>query len=121
MMQRTSVILAIAAFQICSSSASAQDCKEIEAAATTNGVRFPGYMSGHSVIGKGHLQFLSAPDKKCDLSGVFILPGESVQAYMDYKGYTLVMYMNPRTGTDATGWVESARLKPNGTGIAPHQ
>ena len=98
-----------------------QSCKTIEAAATTNGVRFPGYMSGQSVIGKGRLQFYSAPDRKCDLNGVFILPDESVQASMDYKGYTFVMYMKPRTGTGASGWVESARLKPNETSIAPRQ
>jgi hypothetical protein len=121
MMQRTSAILVFAAAQICSNLASAQDCKDIEAAGSTNGVRFPGYMSGHSVIGKAHLQFFSAPDKRCIMNSVFILPTESVQAYMDYKGYTFVMYINPRTGTETTGWVISSRLMPNGTGIAPRQ
>jgi hypothetical protein len=67
------------------------------------------------------LQFLSAPDKRCILKNVFVLPGDSVDAYMDYKGFTLVHYVNLRTDQSAIGWVESSRLKANGQGIAPRQ
>ncbi len=31
------------------------------------------------------------------------------------------MYINLKTGSDAVGWVDSARLKMNGTGISGRQ
>ena len=48
-------------------------------------------------------------------------PGDSVTAYGKHAAYTPAMYINLKTGTDASGWVESARLKSNGTGISPTQ
>ncbi|TDN69504.1 hypothetical protein [Paraburkholderia sp. BL10I2N1] len=97
------------------------NCKEFNNYSIKNGVYIPGDDSERQVIGKGRLQFYSAPDKKCKIAGVFILPGERVDAYTEYNNFTSVVYINVNTDANVTGWVQSDRLKPTGLGIAPHQ
>lgn len=41
------------------------------------------------------------------MKGVFVIPGDTVNAYRESAGFTAVMYTNPKTGADASGWVES--------------
>lgn len=68
------------------------------------------------VTGAGRLQFHSAPDSACPMKGVFIIPKDEVIAYAQTRdGWSSVMYLNPRTGNDVSGWVRSARLKTVGT------
>jgi hypothetical protein len=55
------------------------------------------------------------------MQGVFILPGQRVNAYLEYRGFTSVMFLNMKNGTDAVGWIHSNRLRFNGYGIAPKQ
>jgi hypothetical protein len=71
---------------------------------------------GEVVIGTGRLQFFSAPDPRCPMRGVFVVPGDQVIAYaQSTNGWSSVMYSNPKTGTTVSGWVRSARLKEMGT------
>ncbi len=71
---------------------------------------------GKVVTGAGRLPFYSAPDPGCSLKGVFVLPKDSLIAYAETpSGWTSVMYMNPKTGSTAQGWVRSSRLKTTGT------
>ncbi|ERF81593.1 hypothetical protein JQ559_26390 [Bradyrhizobium viridifuturi] len=71
------------------------------------------------VTGKGRLQFYSAPNLHCPISGVFVIPNDVLVAYAQTSdGWSSVMYLNPGTGNDVSGWVRSARLKVTGT-IAP--
>jgi len=98
-----------------------QSCDSIEAAALKSAARVPGYASGYTVIGKGRLQFLSAPEISCKLPGEFILPGDRVNAYLVSSGYVLVTYLDTKTGSEANGWVQQSRLQANGYGIAPRQ
>lgn len=67
------------------------------------------------VIGAGRLQFYSAPDAACKKHGVFVIPGDQLIGYGEYEHWVSVMYFNPKTGTDAQGWVDSRRLKYRGT------
>ena len=68
------------------------------------------------VVGTGRLQFHSAPDGACPMKGVFIIPKDEVIAYAQTRdGWSSVMYLNPRTGNDVSGWVRSGRLKTTGT------
>jgi hypothetical protein len=68
------------------------------------------------VTGTGRLQFYSAPNLHCPLSGVFVIPNDQLVAYAQTNdGWSSVMYVNPRTGNDVSGWVRSARLKAIGT------
>jgi hypothetical protein len=53
------------------------------------------------------------------MQGVFILPGETVDAYLEYAGYSHVMYIHLKTGRSTMGWVPSSRLAYNHFGIAP--
>ncbi len=68
------------------------------------------------VTGTGRLPFHSAPDSTCPMKGIFIVPKDEVIAYAQTRdGWSSVIYLNPRTGSDVSGWVRSARLKTIGT------
>ncbi len=97
------------------------DCRALDAKANDTGDRIPGYDAGRIVIGKDRAFFHSAPDAACRIKGVFVIPGDRLIAYTEYKGWTAVMFVNLKTGTDSEGWIESSRLKADGTGISPRQ
>ena len=68
------------------------------------------------VKGAGRLQFYSAPNIRCPMQGVFVIPRDHLIAYAETgDGWSSVMYLNPRTGADVSGWVRSSRLKATGT------
>ncbi|CAN5506031.1 hypothetical protein BH11PSE4_BH11PSE4_06640 [soil metagenome] len=68
------------------------------------------------VTGKGRLQFYSAPDPRCAIKGVFVIPRDALIAYAQTDdGWTSVMYLNPATGADVCGWVRASRLTVTGT------
>jgi hypothetical protein len=92
------------------------DCIQLSLTALEKGAVVPPSNSGQQVVGSGRLQFHAAPDANCRMQGVFILPGEPVEADREMAGYTAVWYRNPRTGGEATGWVRSNRLA---AGAAP--
>src|SRR5262245_15231441 len=61
------------------------------------------------VTGTGRLQFYSAPNSQCPVKGVFVIPNDRLIAYAQTQdGWSSVMYLNPRTGSDVVGWVRSA-------------
>lgn len=73
------------------------------------------------VIGTGRLQFYSAPDAHCPMNGVFVIPKDALVSYAQTNdGWSSVMYVNPKSGNDVSGWVRSARLKETGT-VGPKQ
>lgn len=99
----------------------AANCIELDGEAEQFGIHIPSPLSGRVVIGKGRLQFYSAPDLSCKQFGTFILAGENVDAYLEYNEFISVLYINPKTGAEALGWVLGSRLKENGYGIGPKQ
>ena len=73
------------------------------------------------VTGTRRVQFYSAPNLHCPVSGVFVVPKDELVAYAQTRdGWSSVMYLNPKTGKDVSGWVRSARLKVTGT-VGPKQ
>jgi hypothetical protein len=75
----------------------------------------------HVVTGPGRLQFYSAPNLRCAMDGVFVIPKDKLVGYAQTDdGWMSVMYVNPRTGADVSGWVRSERLKATGT-MGPRQ
>jgi hypothetical protein len=73
------------------------------------------------VIGVGRLQFYSAPNFRCPMDGVFVIPKDELIAYAQTNdGWSSVMYVYPRTGSNVSGWVRSVRLKETGA-VAPKQ
>jgi hypothetical protein len=64
----------------------------------------------YQVVGHGRLQFLSAPSLGCDQTGVFVIAGEILRAYRTFQDHTFVLYVNPKSGKSAQGWVISSRL-----------
>jgi len=95
----------------------AGNCEHLNNNAQTAGTHIPAYSSGKTVIGKGRLQFYSAPNLDCKLPGIFILPGENVDAYIEHQNFMSILYINPQTSEETMGWVISEKLKPNGFGI----
>jgi hypothetical protein len=53
------------------------------------------------------------------MSGVFVVPKDRLIAYVEYGGYTAVMYINSKAGGEAQGWVQTTRLRATGEGISP--
>ena len=99
--------------------ARAEDCKEPETG--TNEVPIISPPLANVVTGTGRLQFYSAPNERCAMNGVFVIPKDKLISYAQTDdGWTSVMYINPRTGNDVSGWVRSKRLKQTGT-MGPRQ
>ena len=99
--------------------AHADDCKEPVEGSNDAPIFSPPIAA--VVTGKGRLQFYSAPNAHCALDGVFVIPKDELVAYaMTSDGWWSVMYLNPRTGNDVSGWVRSDRLKQTGT-VGPKQ
>lgn len=89
------------------------DCKEPQIG--TDAVPMFSPPLSEVVIGKGRLQFHSAPNPHCAMDGVFVIPKDALIAYAQSDdGWSSVMYENPRTGNTVTGWVKSSRLKQTG-------
>lgn len=88
------------------------DCRKVLAAAEAKA----GYMTTISaeVSGSGRLYFHTAPHDDCRSMDIFVLPGEVVYAYTESEGWMSVMYVNIKTGKDASGWVKKSRLKVTG-------
>nr|WP_243771634.1 hypothetical protein [Burkholderia sp. D-99] len=105
----------------CPLALSAVDCEKLNASASQEGDFIMGDKAGRTVVGRGRLQFYSAPDFSCKMQGVFILPSEQVDAYSNYNGFTRVIYLGAKEGGPTIGWVRKSRLKSNGVGIAPPQ
>ncbi|WP_244132754.1 hypothetical protein [Burkholderia sp. BCC0397] len=100
---------------------SAVDCDALNRHAQAQGDYVTGSDAGRVVTGKGRLPFFSAPDDACRIDGLFIVEHDHVDARTEYGRFTSVVYLNSRTRGIAEGWVRTARLKPDGTGIAPRQ
>jgi hypothetical protein len=48
------------------------------------------------------------------MTGVFVIPRDQLITYAQSNdGWSSVMYSNPKTGNNVSGWVKSSRLKPS--------
>jgi len=74
----------------------------------------------HYVVGSGRLYFHSAPVIVCKDKNLFVVPGDYLYVYSEYADWYQVMFVNPKTGKEAEGWVQKNRLKYQGT-LAPRQ
>lgn len=93
-------------------------CENVSEQAKLKPIVIPSYQSGRVVIGSGRLQFYSAPDAKCKIKGVFVVPGDSLDASAEYGNYASVIYYD-KSDKSVFGWVEKNRLKENGVGMGP--
>ena len=107
-------IVCSATFSASAPAAAAENCKEPETG--TKNVPIVSPPLANVVTGKGRLQFYSAPNAGCAMNGVFVIPKDTLVSYaVTNDGWTSVMYINPKTGDDVSGWVRSERLKATGT------
>jgi hypothetical protein len=93
-------------------------CTRIAQKAERERALIPSYMSGRKVVDAGRLYFYSAPDKRCRMKNVFVIPNDHLEAYSTYGDYTEVVYWSAKSG-DPSGWVLSSRIVETGTGIGP--
>jgi hypothetical protein len=106
------ILIAFVALLICGPAFA--DCKE--PATGTNDIPVFSPPLGEVVVGAGRLQFYSAPNLNCAMTGVFVIPKDALIAYAQLdNGWSSVMYSNPTTGDNVMGWVRSSRLKETGT------
>lgn len=99
--------------------ASKLSCSEINKKIRRFQISIPGYQSGVKIVGNGRATIYSAPDESCKLKLKFFQPGQKMNVYSDYEGYSFVIYMNLKTDEEISGWVKSNRLEKTGYGIAP--
>lgn len=93
----------------------AKACGQIRTAAEGASSDFRPPVSG-TVIGKGRAFFHSAPADQCASNDLFIIPGDSVTVYEEYKGWYQVMYVSQKTGEDYEDiWISADRLKLDNT------
>jgi hypothetical protein len=95
------------------------NCIDIAAVGARSGKRVPGGLASREVIGSSRLAFYAAPDYGCEMQGVYILPGDVVEALVEHSGFTWVKYRRLATGGEASGWVRSDRLIAKGSVTAP--
>jgi hypothetical protein len=114
-----SLLVAVLLLGVLAPPALAEACKEPKTG--TKDVPIFSPPLAHVVTGSGRLQFYSAPNPGCAMNGVFVVPNDKLVAYAQTDdGWMSVMYVNPRTGADVSGWVRSERLKATGT-MGPRQ
>lgn len=78
-------------------------CTQLSEVGHQSGVRIPGYLAIYEVVGDGRLQFYSAPDQGCKIPGVFVVPKDRLTAYVEYNGYTAVLYLGGKNGEEPLG------------------
>lgn len=98
----------------------AADCGKLDAAGEDAANIVPDFGSGRDIVGKGRLQFYSAPDTSCKMEGWFVVPGDILFAKFTYRGFTKVSFIAmKKSDREVTAWVLSSRLQENGKGIVP--
>ena len=113
------IVCSSALFGASAVAGAAEGCKEPETGTKETPIFSPPI--ANVVVGVGRLQFYSAPNVRCPMDGVFVIPRDSLVAYAQTNdGWSSVMYLNPKSGNDVSGWVRSARLKQTGT-VGPKQ
>lgn len=97
------------------------DCGALDAHAESAATIVPDFGSGRDIVGRGRLQFYSAPDLQCKIDGLFVVPGDILFAQLEYNGFTRVAFiaMKKSDRGDVIAWVPAPRLKKNGKGIVP--
>lgn len=111
---RTIGLTAAALLSISPVASYALDCLQAHATANAKGADLHP-RAGYVVRGQGRLQFYSAPTTQCAIRGKFVIPGDRLIAYTEFKGWYWVMYINPKTGDDVEAWVKGDRLEFVGT------
>lgn len=74
--------------------------------------------SGYVVADTQRVYFYSAPDEACKIKGLFVINGDQVNLYAEYKDFSSVVFFK-KDGEPVSGWIHSESVKPTGTGVGP--
>ncbi|MFC7301102.1 hypothetical protein [Cognatiluteimonas weifangensis] len=109
-------LVVLTALLAASSLVQATECEKLaQFADETGGQIIP--RATFKVTGEGRLYFHSAPSNECRAKE-FVIPKDEVVAYQEFRTWTYVMYLHPKTGQDTSGWVQTSRLTYAGTASA---
>lgn len=97
----------------------AETCEDIEEKSKPDQILIPSYESGLKVVGNGRAYIYSAPNETCFNKQLFLIPNDLLNGYVEYKGFIYVLYFNPATGKETTGWIKKDRLTKTETGVGP--
>lgn len=115
---QTILLICLVLYAMLASAENMDVCTQVGVKADRERILIPSYRSGRKVIGHGRAYFFTAPDKRCKMKNVFVIPNDRLDAYSTYGEFTEVVYWNAKNG-DVDGWVLSSRLAETGEGIGP--
>jgi hypothetical protein len=94
-----------------------EQCGKLGYLATKRGSRIS---SGDSErrVKTSRTYFYTAPDEKCKNNKLFIIRNDLINSYIDYKGFSYVVYLT-KNGGSVSGWVHSDSITPTGSGLGP--
>lgn len=104
-------LAAMTAFSLSTSALAAQGLCENISRQVEKEQAFLNPPESHKVIGEGRLYLYTAPNESCRSKDTFVIPGDTLFAYTEFKGWYSVMYINLKTGDEYHGWVRPERLK----------
>jgi len=97
---------------------SADVCLSVFEQAEQEQASIAGHLSARGVAGAGRVYFHAAPDRRCQLKNVFVIPGDRLEAYAEFGEFTSVIYWNATADAGTAGWVLTSRLKEIDTAVA---
>jgi hypothetical protein len=85
-------------------------CEAAQLTAASRWIPVEPAQAGRVVTGTGRAWFHTAPLDECKLPALFVIPGDVLTVLHTYGDFADVMYRNPRTGREASGWLKLDRL-----------
>jgi len=95
--------------------ANSKRCTIINNEAEDKQSKIPPSESGHVVSDTNRVYFYSAPNETCKIKNLFIINGDKVNIYAEYKFFSLISFK--KKGQLVSGWIHSKSIKPTGTGV----
>jgi hypothetical protein len=104
------LVLAFALWAVTARAQGSDVCPTAYEQAEQEKTAIPGESSLRAVAGPGRLYFHTAPDDRCRLKNVFVIPNDRLEVFAVHGDFAEVIYWNPVTGIGTAGWVRHARI-----------
>lgn len=78
----------------------------------------PASESVYKVVDTNRVYFYSAPNEECKIKNLFIIKGDLINLYAEYKGFSSVVFFK-ENGGPVSGWIHSKSILPTGKGDGP--
>lgn len=78
----------------------------------------PSSESVYKVVDTNRVYFYSAPNEECKIKNLFIINGDLINLYAEYKGFSSVVFFK-KNGEPVSGWIHSKSILPTSKGDGP--